>query len=172
MKNDSEKFPWFPKLIATSFGLGYWPWGPGTMGAIGGLGVWLLCLALCPSAMSLLITTLILIVIFTWLGVWSGTISERYWGEDPSKAVMDETVGQWINMVPLCVFGGQPDMWHNSAMWIGVVVSLILFRFFDIAKPLGIRACERLRGGWGIMADDVVAGIYGAVILYFILKFL
>ena len=84
------------------------------MGAIGGLGVWLLCLALCPSAMSLLTTTLILIVIFTWLGVWSGTISERYWGEDPSKAVMDETVGQWINMVPLCVFGGQPDVWHNS----------------------------------------------------------
>lgn len=172
MTDDGKKFPLLPRLIATSFGCGYWPWGPGTMGAMGGVAVWLAALALCPSSTALLITTLALIAVFTALGVWSGTISERYWGEDPSKVVMDETVGQWINMLPLYIFGGTAHVWQCSTMWIGVAASLALFRFFDIVKPLGVRACERLGRGWGIMADDILAGVYGAVILFFILKFI
>ncbi len=169
MTANNQHFPIIPRLIATSFGCGYWPWGPGTMGAIGGVAVWFVALFFCQTALSLLITTLVLIIIFTILGVWSASIAENYWGPDPSRVVMDETVGQWINMLPLAIFAGKPDVWSNSAMWVATAASLILFRFFDIVKPMGVRACEKLPRGYGIMADDILAGIYGAIILQILL---
>jgi phosphatidylglycerophosphatase A len=89
-------------------------------------------------------------------GTWASSVSERYWGKDPVIACVDETVGQWISLlpvVPLCP-------------WWEVVLSLALFRFFDIVKPLGIRQMERLPRGYGMMADDVLAGIYSALILW------
>lgn len=158
---DSKHFPLLPKLIATTLGAGYWPWGPGTAGAIVGLLVWML-VALMPSVWGAFGVTCALIVVFTALGVWSSTVAERYWGPDPSKAVIDETVGQWITMLPLCAWVG-PHSWHSGTMWIGAGISLVLFRFFDIAKPLGVRRMEALPAGWGVMADDVLAGIYGAI---------
>ena len=72
-------------------------------------------------------------------------------------ACVDETVGQWISLLPVAGIALCP--------WWEIVVSLALFRFFDIFKPLGIRATERLPRGYGMMADDVVAGIYSAIIL-------
>ena len=162
---DNNKFPFLPRLIATSLGCGYWPWGPGTMGAIGGVAVWFLLLWLCGSAMSLFAVLAALTVIFTFAGAWSGTVSERYWGPDPSRVVIDETVGQWLAMLPLSAFASCPDPWHMWQMWTGAALSLVLFRFFDIVKPLGVRQMERFPGGWGIMADDILAGIYSALIV-------
>ena len=165
--NSPESFPFFPRMIATTFGCGYWPWGPGTMGAVGGVILWLAALAFCNSGCTLLCVVLGLILIFTVLGVWSASIAERYWGEDPSRVVMDETVGQWITMLPLSCFGDMaPEVWQSWQMWTGIAVSLAAFRFFDIVKPLGVRAMERLPRGYGIMADDILAGIYGAVVTY------
>lgn len=85
-------------------------------------------------------------------------MSEKYWGKDPVAACVDETVGQLISMLPLC---GGPDV----APWWMIIVSLALFRFFDIFKPLGIRRLESLPRGFGMMADDVLAAIYSAVIV-------
>lgn len=78
----------------------------------------------------------------------------KYWGEDPSRVVIDEMVGVWI---PLLVV---PD-----GGWWYVVAAFALFRFFDIVKPLGVRRMERFRGGVGIMMDDILAGIYSAILL-------
>lgn len=156
--------PMWANIISTSFGCGYWPWGPGTMGAIGGVALWLVCLVLMPSVPALWAADAVLIVIFTILGVASGTVAEKYWGPDPSRVVMDETVGQWIAMLPLSCFAGLPAVWSSWQMWTGVAVSLALFRFFDIVKPLGVRSMERFPGGWGIMADDILAGIYAGII--------
>ena len=97
------------------------------------------------------------VVIFTIAGTWASSISERYWGKDPVVACVDETVGQWISMLPITSVA-------TDAWWL-VALSLALFRFFDIVKPLGIRAMERLPKGYGMMADDILAGIYTAAII-------
>ncbi|MBD5313387.1 MAG: phosphatidylglycerophosphatase A [Bacteroides sp.] len=161
---ESRHFPFFPRFIATSFGAGYWPWGPGTAGAVVGLILWL-PLVLTGSVTATVLSTLGLIVIFTILGIWSATIAEDFWGPDPSRVVMDETVGQWITMIPLSIFAMTPSPLASGSFWLWTVISLILFRFFDIVKPLGVRKMEELRAGVGIMADDILAGIYGAVVL-------
>ena len=161
---DSAHFPFLPRLIATSFGAGYWPYGPGTAGAVIGLGLWL-PLALTGHVTGTFLATLGLIAVFTALGIWSAGIAEQYWGPDPSRVVMDETVGQWIAMLPLSTFAAMPAPLASGSFWLWAVVSLALFRFFDIVKPLGVRKMEDLPGGTGIMADDILAGIYSAVLL-------
>ncbi len=157
----NKEFPFLPKMIATTFGCGYWPWGPGTMGAIFGLAVWM-PLILISSPLTVAMITLGLIIIFTILGIWAAGISERYWGDDPSRVVMDETVGQWITMLPMASLAGGG---YTAKVWICAAISLILFRFFDIVKPLGVRKMEAFGGGLGIMADDILAGIYGCAIM-------
>ena len=79
-------------------------------------------------------------------------------------ACADETVGQWISLLPLSggVAGGVP--------WWMILVSLALFRFFDIYKPLGIRSMERLPRGYGMMADDILAAIYSVIVLQILLR--
>lgn len=150
-----KQMPIFHNIIATGFGAGYFPYGPGTMGAILAVAIYI-GLSFTLSYSSLFIVLLALIVVFTVLGVWSGTVSEKYWGEDPSRVVVDEMVGQWIVMTAI----------PQSLGWKYMLASLILFRFFDIVKPLGVRKMEQLGGGLGIMADDILAGIYGAIVLF------
>lgn len=153
-----KRMPFYHQLIATGCGVGFFPYGPGTMGALFAIVVWYL-LSLLVSMPSLIGITLALVVLFTFLGAWSATVSERYWGEDPSRVVIDEVVGQWIVLLAI-PFDFQ--LWH-------VVVALALFRFFDIVKPLGVRKMENFKGGWGIMADDILAGVYGFIVLQLLL---
>lgn len=160
-----NRFPLIPRLIATSMGCGYWPWGPGTMGAIGGLVLWVAIAAFVGSAKAMWLITAALIVVFTALGVWAGSVAERYWGPDPSRVVIDETVGQWLAMLPICSIAGSDAVWHSWQWWTAIALSLILFRFFDIVKPLGVRSMERYPAGWGIMLDDVLAGTYAGIIM-------
>ena len=150
--------PFYHQLIATGCGVGFFPYGPGTMGALFAIVVWYL-LSLLVSMPSLIGITLALVVLFTFLGAWSATVSERYWGEDPSRVVIDEVVGQWIVLLAI---PANFQLWH-------VVVALALFRFFDIVKPLGVRKMENFKGGWGIMADDILAGGYGFIVLQLLL---
>ena len=153
-----KRMPFYHQLIATGCGVGFFPYGPGTMGALFAIVVWYL-LSLLVSMPSLIGITLALVVLFTFLGAWSATVSERYWGEDPSRVVIDEVVGQWIVLLAI-PFDFQ--LWH-------VIVALALFRFFDIVKPLGVRKMENFKGGWGIMADDILAGVYGFIVLQILL---
>jgi phosphatidylglycerophosphatase A len=155
MPDDGGRFPLFPKLIATSFGFGFLPVAPGTWGALFAILAWL-PLYLWTSASVTIAATAIAIVVFTILGTWASSVSERYWGPDPVVACVDETVGQWISLLPVVA---------GVAPWWEIAVSLALFRFFDIVKPLGIRAMERLPRGYGMMADDILAGLYSAAIL-------
>lgn len=152
-----EKFPLFPKMIATSFGAGFLPVAPGTWGALVAIILWLPLYIWLPGTPAWIITALA-IAFFTIAGTWASSMSEKYWGKDPVAACVDETVGQLIAMLPLC---GGPDV----APWWMIIVSLALFRFFDIFKPLGIRRLESLPRGFGMMADDVLAAIYSAVIV-------
>lgn len=150
-----KQMPFFHNMIATGFGAGYFPFGPGTMGAILALLIYV-GLSFAIPFTTLFLVLIALIIVFTVLGVWSGTVSEKYWGEDPSRVVVDEMVGQWIVMTAI----------PAPLEWKHILASLILFRFFDIVKPLGVRKMEKLGGGLGIMADDILAGIYGALVLF------
>lgn len=149
---DSE-FPLLPKLIATSFGAGYLPKAPGTWGAVAGIILWLPLYVWAIPAVCVTVTA-IATIILTIAGTWASSVSEKYWGKDPVIACVDETVGQWLSLLPVV-----------ACPWWEILLSLALFRFFDIFKPLGIRSMERLPRGYGMMADDLLAGLYSALIL-------
>lgn len=150
-----KQLPLFPVVIATGFGAGFWPWGPGTAGAVLATAMWLgLSYLLTPTA--LILTTIALILVFTLLGTWATHRLIPFWGEDPSRVVIDEMIGVWT---PLLL----------ATNWQQALAALVLFRFFDIVKPLGIRSLDHRHGAFWVMADDLLAGIYSAVILYLLL---
>ena len=150
-----KKIPFYHEMIATGLGVGHFPYGPGTMGALLAILIWYPITTMANHTTWFLIT-FALILAFTLLGAWSSTVAERYWGEDPSRVVIDEVVGQWITLLAVpAVF----SWWH-------VLAAFVLFRFFDIVKPLGVRKMENFKSGWGIMADDILAGCYGAILIY------
>lgn len=151
-----EKMPLFHKIIATGFGSGYCPLAPGTAGAVLATIAWYAYSALTGSYWATMTITVALVIVFTVLGVWSSGVAEKYWGRDPRRAVVDEMVGVWIALLAV------PPEPH----WGYGVAALVLFRFFDIAKPLGIRRLEDLPGGYGVMADDILAGIYSMLIIF------
>lgn len=142
------------KFFASVGGAGYLPLAPGTWGAAVG------ALALLPlqsmAAFPLLILLILSSFILTWLGAIVAQKLEPEWGEDPKQYVMDEFVGVWVAMI------------GHSLSPINILLGFILFRIFDIAKPLGIRRFERVPKGWGVMLDDVAAGIYANIVLSFI----
>ncbi len=145
------------KLFASGFGSGYSPVAPGTAGSL------LAALLLIPTGYPEAglwqldgkgqLWLLAGVVVFFIIGVWSANQLEGEWGKDPSRVVIDEMVGMWIAM--LWVVPSWP-------IWIA---AFLLFRVFDIFKPLFIRDLERLPGGWGVMMDDVLAGVYTNLIL-------
>lgn len=156
-----KRFPLVPRLLATSFGVGFLPLAPGTWGALLAIALWL-PLYIWVSPMVTFWVTLAAAVAYCIAGTWASTESEKYWGKDPVAACADETVGQWISLLPLCR-GPEVCPW-----WL-IIVSLALFRFFDIAKPFGIRRMESLPGGYGMMADDILAALYSVIILEIII---
>lgn len=144
------------RIIATGFGFGYWPWGPGTAGALIATLIWI-CLGYILSPQLLMGVTALLIILFTLIGTWATKILMPCWGNDPGRVVVDEMVGVWI---PLIV--AVPTVWWQ------VVAAFILFRFFDILKPLGIRSLDRRVGAFWVMADDLLAGVYSLFVLLII----
>jgi phosphatidylglycerophosphatase A len=143
-------------LSIATCGVGYLPLMPGTFGSLVGVGIFLL-LARVVAGTSLVALVLIAIVAVTFAGIWAGTRTEALSGrKDPGKVVVDEVAGQLIALFPLTFF----VRWSIAA----VIVSFILFRFFDIVKPYPARRLETLKGGAGIMCDDLVAGFYAAIV--------
>ena len=135
------------KVIATVFGIGYLPKGGGTAASAVYCFVWIVF----PHPFFSLELLLILFVVT--IGVWSASKVERVWGIDSGKVVIDEVAGMMIALlfVPVKIKY--------------VITALVLFRFFDILKPLGIKRTEKFPSGWGVMADDVLSGIYALVIM-------
>jgi phosphatidylglycerophosphatase A len=135
-------------MIATVFGVGRAPLAPGTVASLVALPfAWLIAASL--GHIGLLVAGLVV----GFGAIPFCTAYERAIGrEDPSECVIDEVAGQWI----ACAFA--PLTWKAYAL------AFVLFRFFDIAKIWPISAAEKLKGGLGIMADDLVAGAFAAAI--------
>jgi phosphatidylglycerophosphatase A len=150
-------------LSIATCGVGYLPVAPGTFGSLVAVGIFLL-LARVATGSSLVAVVLVLVFAFTVAGIWAATRTEQLSGKkDPGKVVVDEVAGQFIALFPLTLF----PRWSIVA----VIVSFILFRFFDIVKPYPANRLQELNGGAGVMFDDLVAGVYGAVIVSIILGF-
>lgn len=144
-----RKTPW-AWTVATFFGAGLGKPGPGTWGSVAAVLLWAAIAWLFhPTPNGLLLVVCIGIAVSIAAGVPAATIAERESGRhDPQFVVVDEVVGQWIALL-----GSPADLKHG-------LIALILFRLFDIIKPFPVRSLEKLPGGWGIVFDDVAAGLY------------
>ena len=141
--------------VATGFGSGYFPVAPGTAGSAVGLAL-VIAISRIQSKFpwpgpSLAILAALLFAV----GVWSAGKAEKAFGRvDPGEVVIDEIVGQIITFLAT-----------PKVSWIWLLAGFFLFRAFDIVKPFPARRAERLPGGWGIMLDDVIAGLYALIVL-------
>lgn len=151
----------FHKIVATGFGAGFAPKGPGTFGtAVAFLISFLLhfffaeTFLLWECSWSYVLFNLLVLL----LGVWSSHFMEGIWGKDAQRIVVDEMSGFWIAMIFV------PWSIQNALM------AFVLFRAFDITKILGVRKMESTGRGWGVMMDDVLAGIYANIVLQVILR--
>ncbi len=139
--------------LATWFGCGYWPWGPGTAGSLAAL---LIAIALHRYLGAGRWEILVLIVLLFAPAVWASTRTARIVNKpDPGLVVIDEVLGQWVTLLGATAF-----------VWKSFVAGFLLFRLFDIWKPFPVRYLEKLPEGTGIVADDIAAGLYAALILY------
>jgi phosphatidylglycerophosphatase A len=143
----------FHRLVSTCLGIGYIRKGGGTVAAVA------CCIAWYFSwkggnehFWGPVVVTLAVLA----LGIRSAGKVEAGWGEDSYRVVIDEVAGMCITLLFVPV------------RWPYVITGLVLFRFFDIVKPLYIRKMEQLDGGWGVMMDDVLAGVYANLILQII----
>ncbi len=183
-------------LLATSFGLGYIPVAPGTFGAIAGVILALIPFqalnAIGAAGIQsfsvggiavdpLLLVQIVVAIALALLGVAVSSRAGRYWQQkDPQRVVIDEVSGQHLALLLGSIL---PVWWrleihswapralgfitYESALsWKYLLLGFILFRVFDIWKPFPARQAESLRGGWGIMADDWMAGIYAGLCLW------
>ena len=145
----------FHKIFSSVFGVGYIN-GGGTVAAAFCCICWYLAWSggFPPAILSVIIT-----MVITVTGVWSSSVLESIWGKDPSRVVIDEVAGMCYSLLFLPV----------SVKYL--LCAFILFRFFDIVKPLYISRLELLPKGWGIMFDDVLAGVYTNILLQAVVWF-
>jgi phosphatidylglycerophosphatase A len=144
-----RKTPW-AWTVATFFGAGMGRPGPGTWGSVAAVLLWgAVAWLFHPTPNGLLIVVFIGIIVSIASGIPSASIAAREAGRhDPGFVVVDEVAGQWIALI-----GSPADLRHG-------LIALILFRLFDITKPFPVRQLEKLPEGWGIVFDDVAAGLY------------
>jgi len=183
----AQRPPRLALLIATGFGLGYLPKAPGTWGSAAAIIIATIISTLLSvslertSTQDLLyyhwVCYLAVLLLTSLSGVWASTVVVQYLGrQDPPIIVIDEISGQLITVlvagwdVVIATFinpdGGFVCVARVVPQWKYLLAGFILFRVFDIWKPWPIRQAEKLPGGWGIMADDWVAGIYAALCLW------
>jgi len=138
-------------FLASGFGAGYSPFIPGTMGTLIGIPVLFVLSGISSPVYE------ITVLAFFFLAVWISGKAQEYWGrEDDQRIVIDEIVGFLITM-----------LWIPSTFFT-VICGFFFFRLFDITKPFPARRLEKVRGGYGVVLDDVMAGVYANIALHII----
>ena len=156
--------PSFHVILSTGFGAGFVPIAPGTAGALVALALWCTGYKFLPVDV-LFWVTLITTITITVVGAWTSNIMEKYWGgEDPRTVVIDEFIGVWIPaLVAPC----------GENTWLLAILGFVAFRIIDIFKPLGCRWVDQnVKGGWGVMLDDALAGFYSLIFCLIVKQFL
>lgn len=140
--------------IATVGGAGFFPVAPGTVGSAVGVAIYMLTRGWTPMSQ------LALLAGITVVGIWAAGVAEvALKREDPGPVVIDEVAGQLLTL------------FLTGVAWKGAIVGFLLFRVLDIIKPPPARQFERLHGGLGIMADDLMAGFYGLVVMMVLVRY-
>lgn len=137
------------RIFSTGLYSGYAPIAPGTVGS----GLALILFAFIPGFHGLSLFAVIPVVFF--LGVFTAGEMEKTEGHDPSIVNIDEIVGMWISLI----------FFPGPFSWLWLVIAFLVFRFFDIIKPFPVNVSQKLSGGWGIMVDDLLAGIYTNLVI-------
>ena len=135
------------RAVATVLGIGYVPFAPGTFGSAAGLAVF----AAVRAAGEPVVEAAAIVLVFL-VGAWAATAAETHFGHiDPGPVVIDEVLGMLVTLafLPVSV--------------TGALVGFVLFRVFDVIKPPPCNSLEALPGGWGVMSDDLMAGVYACV---------
>ncbi|MBU2445850.1 MAG: phosphatidylglycerophosphatase A [Bacteroidetes bacterium] len=138
-------------ILSTFFYVGHFPFASGTVASFVALVIYWFIPGF--ERIEIMVT---MIIFFSILGFWSGTIAEKEYGNDPPQVVIDEVVGMWISLLFI------PKTLILSAL------SFFLFRLFDIVKPYPANSSQKLNGGYGIMMDDIIAGFYTVVFIQLI----
>jgi len=184
----AQRKPRLALFIATACGLGYIPVAPGTWGSLVGVIIWALILFYLPLNLfpGVRETNQIRIFWLAWtglpvaailgiVGVWASDRAAKFARlKDPQFVVIDEVSGQHLALLLGAALPTSSGAANPHVEWLGnggvslkyLLLGFILFRVFDIWKPFPARQAESLPGGWGIMADDWVAGIYAAIGLW------
>jgi len=161
-------------LALATCGVGYLPLAPGTWGSLVGIGVYVLVRGALMKVFfgvaaqrnfnllhiyyGVIVLELVAVCAIALVGIWAASRTEKLSGrKDPGKVVIDEVAGQFIALMPV------PFVLETA--WWAAILAFLLFRFFDIVKPYPARRLESLESGLGIMADDVVAGVYAAIVV-------
>jgi phosphatidylglycerophosphatase A len=135
-------------FLASGFGVGYSPVASGTVGTLLSIPIYLVLSRIPFPLYELTLVT------FFFLSSWISDQAQRYWGKkDDPRIVIDEIMGYLITM-----------LWLPKTI-LFIIFGFLLFRFFDIVKPPPIRLLEKARGGYGVVLDDVLAGVYANIIL-------
>ncbi len=151
----SQKKTLWAWVVGTVCGAGLLRPGPGTYGSVAAMLWWMAAARIHPA--HLVLWTVLAAIFVTLIGIPAGTIVARESGsKDPQHVVIDEAAGQLIALIAI-----RPD-------WPHALLSLALFRLFDIVKPPPCRRLEKLPGGTGIMMDDVAAGLYALLIAHIV----
>lgn len=153
-------------LAISTCGVGLIPFAPGTFGALVGLAIFYGVFIVCKASPQYFQAALIIVsTLISAIGIWAGNYGEKIFGEkDAQRIVVDEVAGQLISFVliaPLLVA-------ELSKPTVVMIAGFLLFRAFDIWKPYPIKQLQDLPAGLGVMFDDIVAGIYAAVVLSFL----
>lgn len=152
-KNEKISFADRLKLFfATGFLTGYFPFASGTVGSFLAVLIYLLI----PGFEEPYILIFV-ILLFSVVGIFTSEFAEKIYGFDPPEVVIDEIVGMWITLL------------FVPKTFVITAIGFVLFRIFDIVKPFPARQSQDLKGGIGIMLDDIVSGFYSLVILHLIL---
>ena len=157
------------RLIASCFGLGRLPVAPGTWGSLPPMVIFALCRQFGTPAVSITILMALLALASSVLCVKSAPAAIAATGkDDPREVVADEFAGQAVTFLAIPLVIGQA--FTSGQTWAVAGAGFVLFRIFDIAKPWPIRKLEKLPQGWGILADDLLAGVYAAIALLICIK--
>lgn len=144
-------------FLASLFGIGFIPLMPGTFGSLAAYGIYLLIPAALYSGLGLYIMPVIILAV-SLAAVFISKKAEYTLGEDAGSIVIDELCGYFVATLFLP---------HN---WLIGLYAFILFRVFDIAKPFPIYRSQKLKGGWGVVVDDLLAGLYANLLLHILIR--
>lgn len=157
------------RLLTSCFGLGWLPLAPGTWGSLPPAAIFALLCYLSEPAMLISIVMAALALTGSVICVKFAPVIIAATGKnDPGEVVADELAGQAVTFLAIPFLVESTIL--SDRFWIVALLGFILFRLFDIVKPWPIRRLEKLPGGWGVFADDLLAGVYAAVALYICLR--